>query len=46
MEVVVEEIGERGVVVEVSSSIGCGVVCLIDDFWVCISLFILELNDF
>lgn len=32
--VVVEEVEERGVVVEVEvvgSSIGCGVVCLIDD---------------
>jgi hypothetical protein len=28
---VVEENGERGVVVEVGSSIGCGDVCLIDD---------------
>lgn len=43
--VVVEEVEERGVVVEVEvgSSIGCGVVCLIDDleyecnFWVGVS---------
>jgi hypothetical protein len=31
--VVVEEIGERRVEVEVGSSIGCGVVCLIDDLY-------------
>lgn len=31
--VVVEEIGERGAVVEVGFSIGCGVVCLIGDLY-------------